>query len=122
MDLPSRRRGQAGCGARVALARHFTEISRGAGAQIAKDNGHLATVALQERISIARRNDEVGDLFGQEPPKPRHSLELRHLVGHGLLERAVPVGKLRGLVLKAFGLARDSVVKRLLTQHRAHPR
>ena len=91
-------------------------------AQIAKDNRHLATVALQERVSIARRNDEVGDLLGQEPPEPRHPLELRHLVGHGLLERAIPVGKLRGLVLKALGLAGDSVVKRLLAQHRAHPR
>ena len=55
-------------------------------------------MALQERFSIARRNDKVGDLFGQEPPEPRHSLEFLHLAGHGLLERAVPVGKLVGLV------------------------
>ena len=42
----------------------------GKAAQIAEDDGHLATVALQERVSIARRNDEVGDLLGQEPPEP----------------------------------------------------
>ena len=69
-------------------------------AQIAENDGHLATVALQKRVAISRRNDEVGDLLGQKPPEPAHSLDLRHLLRHGLLERAVPIGKLRGLVLK----------------------
>ena len=42
------------------------------------------------------------------------------MLRHRLFERAVPFGQLRGLVLKALGLARDGIVKRLLAQHRAH--
>ncbi len=38
-------------------------------AQIAENDGHLATVALKQRVVIARCNNEVGDLSGQKPSR-----------------------------------------------------
>ena len=91
-------------------------------AQIAENDGHLATMAFEKPVPISRRNDEVGDLRGQKPPQPAHPLDLRHLLRHRLFQGSVPCRQLRGLILEAPRLALDGVVKRLLAQHRSHAR
>ena len=59
-------------------------------AQIAENYGHLAAVALEKRVAVPRRNDEVGDLRGQKPPEPGHPLDLRNLLRHCLFKGAIP--------------------------------
>ena len=89
---------------RVVLAEHRHHLlrigglgERGEAAQVEEDDGDLAPVALQ-RILGAAGDDEVGELRREEALQPADPLELRHAVGHALLERAVQLGELAALL------------------------
>ena len=70
---------------------------------------------LSSSGSVARGDDQLGDLRRQKALEPAHPLDLGDLLGDALLERAVPVGEFGGLLLHL-------VVQRLDAQHRIHPR
>ena len=79
----------------------------------------LAAVALQQALA-AGRDDQVGHLGRQEAPQPADPLDLRHLLRHPPLQRAVPGRELGRLELEPAGLLLHRVVQRLDPQDRAH--
>ena len=111
----------AGRGVVVAQHHHDLLGLRGFGkgreaAEVEEHHRDLPTVALQ-RIARAPRDDELGELRGEEALEPAHALELPDLLRHALLEPLVERGQLGGLARDAGALLPDRVVQALDAQH-----
>ena len=98
----------------VVLAQHGHDVLRlhGLGeareaAQVAEDDGDLATVAAQEGV-VAGRDHELRELRRQEAPQPAEALEGLDLRLDPLLELAVPGRELVGLRLDRVVVALDA--------------
>src|SRR5215475_11775827 len=100
---------------RVVLAQHAHDLlgigrlrEGGEAAQVEEHNGHLDAVAGQ-RIGRPTCQDQLRELRREEALEPPQPLHLAHLLGHALLQGAIPLRELARL-------ARLAVAQALLLQ------
>ena len=109
---------RAGAGVVLAEDRHhFLRLGglgeSGEAAQVAEHDRDVAAVAVENAI-VARRKDELRHLRRQEALEPVHALDMRELLRHALLERAIPRNEIGGLRAHLVGQLLDP-------QHRLDP-
>ena len=70
-----------------------------------------------QNLLFARRDDELRDLRGKEPPQTAHALDLAQLLSNALFERAIPLSEFFCLSREALDLLIDGVVQLLDAQN-----